>query len=66
MGEKFWREMLSDRVVTICHEQGCTENDCELLIETWLEDIDPSQRPMSSGVLMDSKRKIWKLTASPF
>ena len=66
MGEKFRKDVLSEKVVTICSEQGVTENDCELLIEAWLEDIAPDQRPSTSAVLMQSKRKIYKLVAMPY
>ena len=61
MGPLFWKNLLAQRVVDICNEQGVRETDCELVIEAMIDDLSPDQRPTPAGVMMTAKRKIYNL-----
>jgi len=43
MGEKFFRNILPERVVAIRQEKVLTGNYCPLLIEAWIKSIDPEE-----------------------
>ena len=66
VGEEFWKQILADKVVLICESQNIHEAECEILIDTWLEDIAEEHRPTSASFLMESKRKLWNLEPTPF
>lgn len=53
-----WRDLLSEKVVSICKEQNVREADCEPLAKCWVEEIAPTSRPTISGVIMGATRKI--------
>ena len=61
MGPLFWKNLLAQRVVDICNEQGVRETDCELVIEAMIDVLSPDQRPTPAGVTMTAKRKIYNL-----
>lgn len=61
MGPLFWKNLLAQRVVDICNEQGARETDCEPAIEAMIDDLSPDQRPTPAGVMMTAKRKIYNL-----
>jgi len=65
-GEPLWRDLLSDRVVSICKKHDIWETDCQPLVSKWILDINEDSRPTVSGVINESKRKLWNLEPLPF
>ena len=57
--EQMWRDLLSEKVVSIYKEKNVREADCEPLVKCWVREIAPTSRPTVTGVIATAQRKIW-------
>ena len=59
--EQLFRDLLSEKLVSICKENDVREADCEPLVKAWVNEIAPTSRPTVVGVIATAQRKLWGL-----